>query len=315
MNISIFKKDGNKIDMKDFFNTNILDKIKKNESPPVQIENFLSLAECQNLINYFRNLKNKSVGKSQFIEREESTKIFFKLDQTQEIKKLHQKIQDIIGEFYVNDFQPHIITSRYPLRLHVDTGKNPNDLIYKNVIIPLEVEYDQSKENHSPPNTLIFKNTWYDQSALFTNHIDNDKDFIIKDANGKFVDILNIDDFFNKIQKINDGEIKYDENIFKINDYFKDYIKRLTQVKRYNLRTNKHIVDDRNFNRDLYKKYLSHQQYEDCKSLELDKAIETKVGSLIYWDRTRIHSSDNFIKNNVKSKTLLALFTSKTKIS
>ena len=254
------------------------------------------------------------MGKSQYIEREESTKIFFELDQTLELKKLYKKIKDILGEFYVNDFQPHIITSRYPLRLHVDTGKNPHDLIFKNVIIPLEIEYDLNKKNHSPPNTLIFKNKWYDQSALFTNHTDNDKDFIIKDVNGKFVDILNIDDFFNKINELNDVEIEYNKNIFRINNNFKDYIKRLTEVKRYNLRTNKHIVNNLNFDKELYEKYLSHQQYEDCKSLELDEAIETKVGSLIYWDRTRIHSSDNFIKNNVKSKTLLALFTSKTKI-
>ena len=54
MNISIFKKDGNKFYMKDFFEKNILDEIKKNESPPAQIENFISAAECQNLINYFQ---------------------------------------------------------------------------------------------------------------------------------------------------------------------------------------------------------------------------------------------------------------------
>ena len=67
-------------------------------------------------------------------------------------------------------------------------------------------------------------------------------------------------------------------------------------------------------NKDHYEKYLTHQPYEDCKSLEVDRVVETKIGSLIYWDRVRIHSSDNFIKNNVKSKTVLALFTSKTKI-
>ena len=301
--------------MSSFFDHNILEEIKKNESPPVTIDNFLSSTECENLINYFRNLKNKSVGKSQYIEREESTKIFFKLDQSTEIEKLYKKIKDVIGEFYVNDFQPHIITSRYPLRLHVDTGKNPKDLIYKNVIIPLEIEYDQDKNHHSPPHTLIFKNTWYDRSALFTKHIESDKDFIIKDIYGKFVDILNIDDFYKKIINVNNIETDYEGNKFKINERFKDYIKRLTEIKRYNLRTDKHIVNNKNFDLKFYEKYLSHQQYEDCKSLELDKAIETKIGSLIYWDRTRIHSSDNFIKNNVKSKTLLALFTSKTKIS
>ena len=43
--------------MSSFFDQNILEEIKKNESPPVQIENFLSLSECENLINYFRNSK------------------------------------------------------------------------------------------------------------------------------------------------------------------------------------------------------------------------------------------------------------------
>tara|TARA_Y100000590_G_scaffold421770_1_gene525810 strand:- start:1273 stop:2181 length:909 start_codon:yes stop_codon:yes gene_type:complete len=300
--------------MSDFFKTHILEQIKKNESDPVQIDNFISVKECSFLLEYFRNLRNKSVGKSIFVEREESTKIFFKLDQIPEIAKLYEKIKKEIGEFYVNDFQPHLITSRYPLRLHVDTGKNPNDLIYKNVIVPLEIEYDKSKDHHEPPNTLIFKNKWYEKSALFTHHTNSDKDFIIKDSSGNFVDILNIDEFYHNIKELDDIDTNFEGSNFHISEKFKDYIKRLTEIKRYNLRTNKHIVNDRDFDKNLYKKYLTHQKYKDCKSLILDRAIETKIGSLIYWDRTRIHSSDNFIKNNVKSKTLLAFFTSKTKI-
>ena len=74
------------------------------------------------------------------------------------------------------------------------------------------------------------------------------------------------------------------------------------------------LQPNNDFNKEHYEKYLTHQPYEDCKSLEIEEVVETKVGNLIYWDRTRIHCSDNFIKNNVKSKTLLALFTSKTKI-
>ena len=115
--------------MTEFFKSEILEKIKQNESETTQINDFLSVDECKFFLDYFRNLKNKSIGKSQYIEREESTKIFFDLNQTNEIKKLYEKIKEHIGEFYVNDFQPHIITSRYPLRLHVDTGKNSNDLI------------------------------------------------------------------------------------------------------------------------------------------------------------------------------------------
>jgi len=314
MNINTFKKDGNNKFMNNFFNEKVLEQIKKNESEVTEINNFLSKQECDYFLDYFVNLKNKSIGKSQFIEREESSKIFFKLDQSKELKELKEKVEAHLGEFYVNDFQPHFITSRYPLRLHADTGKNPNDLIFKNVIIPIQIEYDLNKDNHSPPNTIIFKNRWYNLSALFTKFTDNDKDFIIKDKNGKFVDILNIDLFYEYIKAINNEIIAFEGSDFRINDYFKDYIQRLTQIKRYNLRTNKHINNEIEFDKELYNKYLTHQPYEDCKSLEIDKIVETKIGSLIYWDRVRIHSSDNFMKNNVKSKTLLAFFTSKTKI-
>jgi hypothetical protein len=300
--------------MSTFFEKNVLKQIQENESEIKEINNFLSSDECNDFVEYFNNLKEKSIGKSQYIEREESTKIFFNFSQSKELKNLKKKIEEHIGEFYVNDFQPHMITSRYPLRLHVDTGKNPNDIIFKNVIIPVQIEYDLNKDNHKPPSTIIFKNRWYDQSALFTKFTDNDKDFIIKDKNGEFVDILNIDLFYKHIKNINNEIAEFEGSTFNINDNFKDYIKRLTQIKRYNLRTNKHIVNEIDFDKELYNKYLSHQPYEDCKSLEIDKVVETKIGSLIYWDRVRIHSSDNFMKNNVKSKTLLAFFTSKNRI-
>ena len=159
--------------MSTFFSNNVLKKIKENESEVKVINNFLTEDECNNFIEYFNNLKEKSIGKSQYVEREESTKNFFKFDQSNELKNLKEKIEDHIGEFYVNDFQPHMLTSRYPLRLHVDTGKNPNDIIFKNVIIPVRIEYDLNKDNHKPPNTVIFKNRWYNRSALFTKFTDN----------------------------------------------------------------------------------------------------------------------------------------------
>ena len=56
---------------------------------------------------------------------------------------------------------------------------------------------------------------------------------------------------------------------------------------------------------------MTHQPYDDLKNLEIDKVIEWKIGSLSFWDRCRIHSSDNFLENNVLHKTALAMFTSK----
>ena len=56
---------------------NTLNKIQNSETGVNQIENFISSEECKELLEYFRNLKNKSIGKNQSVEREESTKIFF----------------------------------------------------------------------------------------------------------------------------------------------------------------------------------------------------------------------------------------------
>ena len=76
-------------------------------------------------------MRIKSVGKSKYVNREESTKIFFDFNMNKKTKNLREKIQDEIGEFFVNDFQPHLITSRFPLRLHIDSGKIQKILFIK----------------------------------------------------------------------------------------------------------------------------------------------------------------------------------------
>ncbi len=300
--------------MENFFKIDVLNKIKNLETGVNCVEKFISKNEAEEILDYLRNLKNKSVGKSQAVEREESTKIFFDFNQTQKLKNLKKRIEEVIGEFYVNDFQPHIITSRYPLRLHADTGKNPNDIIYKNVIIPMEIVYKPEAKSSKPPNTIIFKNKWFDQSALFSSNINSNTDFIIKDKSKNFIDIMDINDFYNELLKYNNSNMSYKGNVFFVDESFKNYIEYLTKSKRYNQRTNKHIISDKKFDMRHYENYMSHQPYNDLQSLEIDRVIEWKIGDLVYWDRCRIHSSDNFLKNNVLYKTPLAMFTSKKKI-
>ena len=175
----------------------------------------------------------------------------------------------------------------------------------------MEINYENETSKNNTSHTLIFKNKWYQQSALFTTKTNNNYDFILKDKNGIFVDIIDIFDFKKKIDKVNNELITYKKNKFEVNNKFKEYINTLSKTKRYNLRTDAHILNQRNINKEIYEKYMTHQPYEDCRGLELDMAIGWETGSLLYWDRTRIHSSDNFIKNGVASKTCIALFTSK----
>ena len=78
--------------------------------------------------------------------------------------------------------------------------------------------------------------------------------------------------------------------------------------KRYNIRTNKHITEGKNFDKKIYEKYLSHQPYEDLAGLVVDTIYEWEIGDMIAWDRSRIHSSDNFLINGLIEKTAIPLF-------
>lgn len=291
--------------MTTFFSSSVLRKIKKNESNPLKKINFISDDEVAELLNYRNSISRRMV------DREESTKIPFDWGDSELLTILKQKIESITGEFTVKDFEPHFITTRFPLRLHADTGKNPNDVIFKNIVVPLEINYQNNIIEKKFSHTVIFKNKWYEQSALFTTKTKNDYDFIIKDINGNFVDIIDIFDFKSSIEKINNNKFIYKDIEFFVDYNFKDYISTLSKTKRYNQRTDKHIVNNINLDLEIYEKYMTHQPFKDCMSLEIDKAFAWVPGSLLCWDRTRIHSSDNFLKNGIKSKTCIALFTSK----
>ena len=291
--------------MSKFFNKETLEIIKKNESNPQKITNFIKKEFCDELMNYRKSISKKMV------DREESTKVPFKFKDDSLTIDLKNEIQKLVGEFYVKDFEPHFITTRYPLRLHADTGKDPSDVIFKNIVVPLEVNYkeESSKKNYS--HTVVFKNKWYEESALFTTKTSKNYDFIIKDHKGKFTDIIDIFDFKKKIDKYSDQLVEYNGTQFLVNKHFKDYINTLSKTKRYNQRTDRHIKGNKDFNIDEYNQYMTHQPFEDCKGLEIDTAFSWEPGSLLTWDRVRIHSSDNFLKNGITSKTCIALFTSK----
>jgi hypothetical protein len=289
-----------------FFKKEILEKIYENLSPPTEMDNFLDNNEIKILLEYMNSLKDNMV------DREESTKISFNFNDHKILKDIEIKVKKIIGEFYVNDFKPHFHVSRFPLRIHADTGKNPNDIIFKNIVIPLKI----NSKNNSPVHSIVFKNKWFNQSALFTTKSDQDYDYIIKDIDGNFQDIIDIRDFLKVLNDTVDGEkINYKGgNYIKDNKFF-NYIMSLSKGKRYNLRTNKHIQNDNKFDKKLYDQYMSHQPYEDLKGMEVEKIFNWKPGKLFTWDRVQIHSSDNFLKeNNLESKTFIAFFTSKNKI-
>ena len=125
--------------MTSFFNNNTLKSIKNNEGEPKLIKKFISEDNVKELLDCRKSLSKKMV------DREESTKVPFEFNENDLLRNLKTKIEEVVGEFEVKDFEPHFITTRFPLRLHADTGKDPNDIIYKNIVVPLEINHKSEK--------------------------------------------------------------------------------------------------------------------------------------------------------------------------
>jgi hypothetical protein len=61
--------------------------------------------------------------------------------------------------------------------------------------------------------------------------------------------------------------------------------------------------------KDLYNNLCSHETISRLEYVSLLAAYKWYSGSIIYWDRKLLHSSDNFLQNGIKQKSALVLFT------
>ena len=281
-----------------FFSEDIIKRIKQKE---LGVKIFKNLFDI-NFINDLNNIRlNKLKAK---VIRQDSTKVPFEFNDHELLTKLYEIIKKSLGDFYINDFSPHFITSKFPLRLHADTGKDPLEVIGQNILLPINIHPSDKK-----PRTIIFKNRWYGPSAFFTAKNTDGYDHLLKDINGNFIDIFDVREFNEKIKKSKENEIiEFSGGSFLINNLFKEYILKLVNSKRYNIRTNKHITEGKNFDKKIYEKYLSHQPYEDLADLVIDTIYEWEIGDMLVWDRSLIHSSDNFLINGIIEKTAVPLF-------
>ena len=138
-----------------------LDKIKSNESPP-KIVNIFSPKEIEMIQQLYADLPERIFNKKQNIRKKTWIQSYNK-----ELDKIYlDKIKDVLGDFKMDslksetgeDFYGLFHESFSPLPLHVDSGFNEKDIIYKQVITPLS----------SFGDTVVFQNKWYERSTSFT---------------------------------------------------------------------------------------------------------------------------------------------------
>jgi hypothetical protein len=299
----------------EFFKEDKLQLIKSLESPPKIIEEFLTKDEVRDLINFEINATER------FVNREDGRKtglgkngtIAKKIeDWDPRIREiLKDKIERELGSFSIADdeYPPHFFRTVFPVSLHADTGRDPNCVIYKQILLPLEIVPNGSAK------TIIFDRSWYGQAANFidkntsTSEVMNHH--VIRDNNGNFIQFNDIASFYNEIKNDVGKQIKKNGGVFNITPNFVEKIKSLIGKERYNIMTNEHITNNESFDEEAYRKYLSHIPYEYLTSLKIKKIFDWQPGSAFIWNRTEIHASNNYMKDGVKEKLGLAIFTIK----
>ena len=77
-----------------------------------------------------------------------------------------------------------------------------------------------------------------------------------------------------------------------------------------NFRSSEHldIYEKKPFDQDQYNKYLRHENIENLSGLEIDLVYEWEIGSMLIFDRTRLHCSSSLIEGK---KIGLTTFTKK----
>ncbi len=77
-----------------------------------------------------------------------------------------------------------------------------------------------------------------------------------------------------------------------------------------NLRSSEHlnIYQKKSFNKEDHAKYLKHEKIENLSGLEIDYVYEWEIGSILIFDRTRLHCSSSLIDGK---KIGLTTFTKK----
>ena len=138
-----------------------IDEIKKLEDPP-KIVKLFSNKEIKDILDLCNSLPVTTHNKKQNIIKKRWLQNYNKsLD-----KMYISKLKEVLGEFKMDnlksdkgeDFYGLFHESFSPLKLHVDSGFEEKDIIFKQVVTPLL----------GIGETVIFKNRWYGKSTSFT---------------------------------------------------------------------------------------------------------------------------------------------------
>ena len=138
-----------------------IDKIKSLEGPPKKV-NIFSEKEIKMIKELYEMLPERTYNKQQDIRKK-----VWEQNYNKELDKIYfSKLRDVLGDFKMDNLKSESGDDYYglfhesfrPLPIHVDSGFDEKDIIYKQVVTPLTPDGD----------TIFFKKRWYGRSTSFT---------------------------------------------------------------------------------------------------------------------------------------------------
>ena len=138
-----------------------IDKIKSLEGPPKKV-NIFTDKEIKMIIELYGLLPERTYNKKQNVRKKGWVQSYNK-----ELDKIYfNRLKEVLGDYKMDNLKAESGEDLYglfhesfePLPIHVDSGFEPEDIIYKQVITPLAPVGD----------TIFFKKRWYGRSTTFT---------------------------------------------------------------------------------------------------------------------------------------------------
>jgi len=231
-----------------------IEEIKKLESSPKVIKNLYNKKEIEEFLDLYKSLPTTVHNKKQNVIKKRWLQGY-----NEKLEKLFcERLKNEIGDFKMDNLKAEdgkdiyglIQESHSPIGLHVDSGFDLKNLIYKQSLIPLT----------PVGSTIIFKNRFYDGSTSFT---------------------------------LDPEELKKKDLGYGQNKRSSEHLK---------------MYDRKQFDKEIHKKYLTHENIENLKGLEVEMIYEWEIGSMLIFDRTHLHCSSSIIEGK---KIGIATFTKK----
>ena len=179
-----------------------IDEIRKNESKPLIVKNFLNKEEVQKFQKLYSDLPVEVDNKRQKIIKKKWSANFEKDLQI----SYKNKLKSIVGDYQMDNpnskdnleslglFQESFL----PVSLHVDTGFDFNKIIFKQTLLPLSEEGE----------TIIFKNRFYGCSTTFSI---NPTELAAKGYNKRSSEHIDLYDGETFDKKIHEKYLKHEE--------------------------------------------------------------------------------------------------------